>query len=222
MTSDTFAVERIEVRGQRRATEESIVRLSGVTTGQNVFELDTDEVARTIEAHPWVASATVQRQLPREVVVEVVEHEPVVLVALDHFYYANAAGEIVKRYAPGEREALPVVTGLTREGIETDDGESRALLLLALRFIADVDETLGAAAPTIAEVHVDAAAGLSFTQKKDGTRIEIGRPPWMDRIARIDRVKDALADRGARASQIMLGGPRRPDRAVARLAGEGE
>ncbi len=215
--SELFELERIEVTGNTRASESSLVRLSGIALKDNLMAMDVDATARMVEAHPWVAAATVSRRWPKGVELHVVEHEPRVLVALDHFYYANADGTIVKRYSPGERETLPVVTGLSREQIETDDGESRAKLLLALRFLDELDATLGAAAPSIEEIHVDTAVGLSFTQPNDDTRVVIGHPPWAARITRLDRVKEALERRGVEASTIMLDGQQRKDRAVARL-----
>lgn len=217
-TSDTFALARIDVTGNARASDEALVRLCGLSVGDNLLEIDVEEIARMVAAHPWVAEATVTRSWPKNVELSVVEHEPRVLVALDHLYYANAAGEIVKRYSPGERESLPIVTGLSREEIETDEGESRARLLLALRFLTELDETLGAAAPTIAELNVDGASGVAFTEADDDTRIVIGHPPWGERIARIEQVKEALTQRGVDATSIMLDGNRRKDRAVARLA----
>lgn len=221
--SELFELERIEVTGNTRASESALVRLSGIALKDNLMAMDVDATARMVEAHPWVAEATVSRRWPKGVELHVVEHEPRVLVALDHFYYANADGTIVKRYSPGERETLPVVTGLSREQIETDDGESRAKLLLALRFLDELDATLGAAAPGIEEIHVDTAMGLSFTQPDDKTRVVIGHPPWAERITRLDRVKEALERRGVEASTIMLDGQQRKDRAVARLeSGPGE
>ncbi len=216
-SSELFELERIEVTGNLRASESSIVHLSGIELRDNLMALDAEATARMVEAHPWVAKATVSRRWPRGVELMVVEHEPRVLVALDHLYYANAKGAIVKRYSPGERESLPIVTGLSRDEIETDEGESRAKLLLALRFLEELDASLGGTAPRIAEIHVDTAVGLSFTEPDDTTRVVVGHPPWGDRLQRLDQVKAALEARGVTASTIMLDGQQRKDRAVARL-----
>lgn len=216
-SNELFELERIVVTGNTRASEPSLVHLSGVELGHNLMALDAEATARMVEAHPWVAKATVSKKWPRGVELSVVEHEPRVLVALDHLYYANASGTIVKRYSPGERESLPIVTGLSREEIETDEGESRAKLILALRFLDELDASLGPAAPRIAEINVDTAVGLSFTEPEDETRVVVGHPPWTDRIRRLDEVKAALEKRGVTASTIMLDGQQRKDRAVARL-----
>lgn len=217
-TRPEFAIETIEVGGVNRATRDSIVRLSGIAKGQNIFALKTDEAAKTIEAHPWVAKAVIKRKLPRGIEIVVEEHEPAVIVALGHLYYANHEGEIVKRYTPGEREHFPVITGLSRNEIETDDGDARVRLRSAIEFMRELKEVMGARAPVLSEIHLDPALGLSFVAKGDDATVVVGSPPWRQAIERLARVRDALAEKGVSASRIMLGGERRRDRVIARLA----
>lgn len=218
-TSPRLAIETVEVEGAERATRESLVRLSGVELGQNTFAVDLAEVAKNVEAHPWVKRAEVSRRLPRGLNIKVEEHRPVMLVALGHLYYANAEGQIVKRYAPGEREALPVLTGIDKDEIESDDGEARARLLSAVGFLEALKRELGADAPELAELHSDPNLGLSFLAKGEEARVVMGEAPWGPRLLRYLEVKKALSERGVRASEIVLSGERRPDRAVARLVG---
>jgi cell division protein FtsQ len=220
-TSASFAIEKIDIRGNKRATKDSIVRLAGVAEGQNLLSIDVAAIERTIDAHPWVERVSVSRRFPKRVEIAISEHEPAVLVSLGHLYYADTTGEIVKRYTPGENESIPVVTGLTREEIETDDGDAKARLVSAIDFLAELKTTMGEAAPSIAEVHLDRAIGLSFIAKNDDARVVIGAPPWRTSIERYVKVRAALAEKGVRASRIVIGGERRPDRAVARLSHEG-
>jgi cell division protein FtsQ len=220
MTSKELAIASIEVHGQKRASKESIVRLANVEIGSNIFAVDVDEVAKNVGAHPWVKQARVARRYPRTLAIEIVEHEPAVLVALGHLYYANKYGEIVKRYSPGEHEDLPIVTGLSRDDMESDDGDARARLRSAIVFLEEMRAARPEAAPKIAEIHLDPVLGLSFVAGGDEASVLVGLPPWKARIARLFEVEGALEKRGVHASRIMLGGERRPDRATARLAPE--
>jgi hypothetical protein len=215
--SARFAIQDVVVTGHTRASADSIAKLSGATLGTNIFDVDLLRMKRAVEAHPWVKSARVERNFPSSVEIEVVEHEPRVLVALGHLYYADAEGDVVKRYTPGERETLPVVTGLTRDQIETDDGEARASLRSAIEFLDEVTAHFGERAPQIAEVHLDPALGLSFVEANDDLMVVVGHPPYGAALDRLSRVKTALRDKNVKATRIMLGGPRRKDRAVARL-----
>jgi cell division protein FtsQ len=214
-TSPTFSIAEIEVAGNQRASVESIEKLSGVSLGENVFLVDTNVVVRTVEAHPWVAGAIVERKFPHGLKITVSEHQPIALVALGHLYYADKNGEIVKRYAPGEKEVLPVITGLSRAQIETDDGEARYQLVKAIEFLdafAKVSD-----APKLAEIHLDPVLGLSFVEAETQTMVVVGEAPWAPRLERWQEVRAALDEKSVKASRIMLGGERRRDRVVARL-----
>src|SRR5439155_24820390 len=126
-------------------------------------------------------------------------------------------GEIVKRHAPGEREALPLIAGLTREEVEDDDGRARAGLRSAIAFLGELRAVLGKDAPEVEELHVDRVMGLSVVCVGDDARIQFGPPPWKDRLKKLAEVRSALRERGLKASEIALGGQRRPERIVARL-----
>lgn len=217
-TSDRFAVQGVRVSGHDRADAETLVRLSGVETGENIFELDLDEVRRAVRSHPWVVEVEVERRLPRTVKIEVTEHEPRVLVALGHLYYANAQGEIVKRYAPGEDEVFTVVTGLSRDAVEAGDGNAQAMLRSAVELLDALDATLGEDAPEVAEINVDPAMGLSLVPSGDGPTVQLGHPPWGEGLSKMATALEALEARGVRASRLTIGGARRPERAVARLS----
>lgn len=216
-TTDALAVHQIDMTGLDRADREAIVRLLGIEPGANLLSLDTTELERRVIAHPWVAEASVERLFPHRLAVHVEEHKPVVMVALDGLYYANAQGEIVKRHAPGETESLAVITGLTKEQVEAGDGRAQAKLRRAIGFVEDVRVELGDAV-TIDEIHLDPITGLSFTPGQEKTRVMVGRPPWRASIRRWGTLRAEMKRRGIAAHEITLGGERRPGRAVAKVA----
>jgi|GEM_PF-534473 len=217
-TSPYFALEAVQMKGAQRASQATLLRLAGVQVGDNLFKADAAAVHDAVAAHPWVDTVVVDKRYPRTLEIEVREHEPVVLVALGHLYYANAEGEIVKRYSPGEQESLPIVTGLSRTQIESDDPQAKHMLAEAVAFIDVWAHTLGDDAPKVAEVNVDPVMGLSFLLQEDSGRVLLGSRPWPHKIQRYQQVQQTLAARGVRASRITLSGTRRPERVVARLA----
>ncbi|MCB9655882.1 MAG: FtsQ-type POTRA domain-containing protein [Deltaproteobacteria bacterium] len=221
-TSEDFAVQKVVIEGNVRASEASILRLSGVSVGENIFSIDEAEIVRLVEAHPWIAHAVARTKYPDEVQISVEEHRPVVLVSLGDLYYANETGMIVKRYSPGESELLPVVTGLSREGIESEDARALGDLQQAIALLSAVQQTMANEAPGIGEVHIDPAVGLSLVEANDGATVVMGRPPWKPRVERWVSVRQALAARGMRAEEILLNGERRADRAVVKVAGPGD
>jgi cell division protein FtsQ len=229
LRSTLLPIERLEVRGNARATEEEIRSLAGGALGAGLFTVDREAIAHAVERHPWVARATIRRQLPTGLVIEVAEHQPVALVALGQLYYVDAEGAIVKRHAAGEPTDFPVITGLRREDVEREDGLALGRLRSAISFLDQARAVYGDRAP-IDEVHLDPVAGLSFVsagpQLEGGAlgrapRVYLGRPPWRDALAELEEVKAELQQRGLQAIEIRLGAEQRPERAVVRLAAAG-
>lgn len=215
--SPRFAIEQVTLDGAARAEQAHLLELAGVRAGDNLVAVDSAAIEERLASHPWVATAEASKRYPRGLELEVVEHAPVVMVALGHLYFANAAGEIVKRYAPGEPADLPVVTGLTRAAIESADPVAQAMLTGAIGFVAAWQSFHGSQAPALAEVHVDPVMGLSAVLEGDEARVAFGEGPWEDKFARWQAVQAALEARGVRASRLTLNGSRRPERVVARL-----
>ncbi|HEY7667453.1 MAG TPA: FtsQ-type POTRA domain-containing protein [Actinomycetota bacterium] len=75
-----FAADAIRVRGIHHLTKGQVLRLSGLERGVNVFHLDPAAVERRIETDPWVAGATVTKDLPSTVILTIRERVPVAVV----------------------------------------------------------------------------------------------------------------------------------------------
>ena len=212
--SQMFAISSIEVEGAKRSSSEALQRLSGITEGANLFEVDLDAAGVQVRGHPWVERAEVRLIATDSVRISVVEFEPVALVALGNLYFADRRARLFKRYSPGEKIDLPVITGLVRERVEADDAEQAVLLRWALDLVTGWDaQTHG----VLGEVNVDEARGLTVVLVEDGLRVSLGRSDWRGRLAKLEQIRAVLEKKGLRAHRIDLSGRRRADRAVVRL-----
>src|SRR5262245_50319481 len=52
--SPRFAAQRISFRGLHRASEAELLKLSGLSPGQNLVQMDLGAATRQMAAHPWV------------------------------------------------------------------------------------------------------------------------------------------------------------------------
>ena len=69
-----FKVDQISVSGNSRYTQEEIVLLSGVKSGDNLILLDKYEIARKLYTElPYITDVRIKRQLPDGLLVEVTE-----------------------------------------------------------------------------------------------------------------------------------------------------
>jgi cell division protein FtsQ len=97
-----FHAKTITVRGERRLSEQRVLRIAGIGPGTNLFHLDVKDAERRLERNPWVADAVITTRLPSTVSVTVSERRPVGLTrsADGHLLYVANDGSVLGR-APG-------------------------------------------------------------------------------------------------------------------------
>jgi cell division protein FtsQ len=115
--SDTLAVEGVEVRGLASLTEDDVLAVADVPTGDPLATVDLTAIDRRVSALAAVASARVTRQWPHDVLIEVTERVPVAVVDRgDGLRAVDAEGAVFSSYrrAPSDlpRIATTAVTDL--------------------------------------------------------------------------------------------------------------
>ncbi len=177
---ERLRVARVEIVGNERASRRELDAYIGIKLGQSLLELDLDVIALRLRHHPWVASASVRRRLPDQVVIEVREHLPAAIVSLGAVYLADAEGRLFKRLDSGDRVALPVITGLSREEVGQRTSESAARVREGIELTTIVASM--ARGSRLHEVHFDADLGWSVVlgpERGDGAtaRLYLGDQP---------------------------------------------
>lgn len=79
--SPLFAARHVRVEGNKRVNTQAIRARSGITQDTNVFHLDTETIEARLLEDPWIASASVRRDLPNTVVLAIVERRAVGRIA---------------------------------------------------------------------------------------------------------------------------------------------
>jgi cell division protein FtsQ len=155
-----FHARSIQVQGLRVVDEGSVLTLAGVELGQDVFHLDTDAVETLLETDPWIAEATVTRDLPGTVLILVTERRPIA---------SGPGGELVSSdgvlLPGGPIEGLPTI-GSTDGIVSPSDTSSAVELLRALDPVVLV---------RVASLTVGGDGNVVMTLEA-GTRVEFGEP----------------------------------------------
>jgi cell division protein FtsQ len=95
-----FDAHHIRVQGARSLRPDAIRELAGVDGSTNVIHLDTDTVVGRLLADPWIASASVRRDLPGTLVLEIQERRAVAVVtAMGETSILASDGTLVPRRA---------------------------------------------------------------------------------------------------------------------------
>lgn len=113
LQSTYFSLHEIRINGNNSLTDEEVLEQARVAFDVSIFEINVREATERLKQHPQVAHATISRQLPSTLSININERKPVALVPLDNGFGAiDAEGRILKRY-DDLRLPLPLLTGLT-------------------------------------------------------------------------------------------------------------
>jgi cell division septal protein FtsQ len=230
VASPRFALREIRADATLHVSHGEILALAGAQAGDRLLAIDTDAIAARVATHPWIASVRVRRQLPSELVIEVVERRAVASALLGTLYLIDEAGRPFKRATLDEADGLPVITGVARDQYTLARGASEAAFREALSLLAlyrTGDELAGTrraggvnrlGRPALSEIHVDPRAGYSLVLYDGGGEILLGRDEWPAKLARFDEILGAVGPRGPSVLRaVHLDGPTR-DRVAVKLA----
>lgn len=184
-------IKSINVSSMDKVSAEEIKRLSNIEEGQNILSVDLDLGARAIEAHPWIETASITRNIPETINIKVVERKPLCLVSMDGLYVVDESGVIFKKYSPEDNLDLVLITGL--ENISGD-----GIKVLDQKFVALVNELRlreGLNLDMISEIHYDRVFGYSFYTLDRGIKLSLGTSMIDEKLMAIEDVSERMGSR---------------------------
>jgi len=217
-TNARFAIRVVHVDGNERRSAQEIAKRAGAEVGKNIFELDPERAGDGIEADPWIERATVRRDLPSAIRIEVVEREARALAVLDRrLYLVDSKGRIFKELGRSDPHDLPVVTGIDPEAIRQDREGVVLRLRRVLDLLADLERVGIARRFPIQEIHLRADSSLVVTVGTDAIALHLGRPPYRHKVEQADRVLLEVTRRKAKPTVVFLDDEAHPERVVVRM-----
>jgi cell division protein FtsQ len=120
--SPLLSVGHVSVSGDRHTSRQAVLRATGLDRHPLMVDVDTGQLARRLDALPWVGRATVARNWPSAIGISLQERVPaaVVTTANGDWAVTDAAGRVLTRStsAPSPPPALgtplPTLQGLTQ------------------------------------------------------------------------------------------------------------
>jgi cell division septal protein FtsQ len=109
-------VSHVTVQGTRQLARAEVLSRVRTLQGQNIVRADLEAARRRLLGSPWIADATLRRQLPSTIEITIDEREPVGLARLGRggLHLIAGDGTVLGPYGPAEAAFdLPIVDGLT-------------------------------------------------------------------------------------------------------------
>jgi cell division protein FtsQ len=200
LTTQRFAVARVEVRGASRMLPEQVMAAAAIPRGTNIFRLDTAGVIDRIEALPEVRRADVVRELPNRVVISVEERRPFTLVHGGRLHWMDEEGRLLGTSPSAVSSPLPVISGLTADelaSMRTSPGPKARAAIAVIRALI----RSGGLTAEISEIDMSRREGpVLYTL--DGVEVRLGNEDWEERLQRLEGVLAQVATQDVRAVDL--------------------
>ena len=216
-SADAFAIREIIVEGNHQLEDIDVRRAARLQIGSNVFEVSSESTRNHLLQHPWIEEAAVVRKLPGRVRIEIVERQPVALVALDQLYLVSNEGAVFKRLGVDDPVDLPVITGIASERFYDDLDYRTAILLRSMALLQDYEGAGLATKEPVSEIHFEGANGIELFVGHDGMNVRLGNGQHRQKLRRFRQVLERLAREKTRPSYVYLDNVRSPERVTVRL-----
>lgn len=192
MKATPFPVQKIEVRGVKRITEQEVLGGAGIDVGQNLLGIKLKSVCQQIASNPWVSSVRVQRFFPGTVSVNIVEREPLAVANMGLLYYVDVKGEPFKPLNFGDTLNLPVVTGFSEEDLSEDPAGTRENLKNAIELLAALKSHGSFLLADVSEIHYDKSHGFTVYTMSSALPIKVGIGDYTGKLARLAQIYQTL------------------------------
>ena len=192
--SDVWLVNTVKITGNHRASSAALHHLANLHQGEHFLTVDLNAAVRGVESHPWVRSAEARRSFPGVIEVVVTEYEPVMLLALDGFWYVDEDGRPFKKALTDDLN-YPVLTGIDPALAEVRPDLAAAIVAGGLRVLRATAEQAGMGASNTSEIHFDPRTGYTLILL-NGTELVLGMGSPKAPLERLGRLIAAGLDLG--------------------------
>ena len=121
LVSPIFNINEIQVKNNNLISPETIISLSNLSEGQNIFRFNKGKTEKEIKTNAYIESVNVKRRIPNKIEITVEERERNYNVEfLNGYAYINNQGYILE--ISEQKLDLPVIQGISTEQEQIVEG----------------------------------------------------------------------------------------------------
>ncbi|MBR5218988.1 MAG: FtsQ-type POTRA domain-containing protein [Clostridia bacterium] len=181
LTTPTFNIKSIEVRGNEKVLTEDIILNSGIMTGTNLFTFSKSSAIEGIKRLSYIDTVKIQRKIPKTVLITVTECELAAYIeAGNQLVGIDKKGKVLELSPKNTKPDKPLVKGIaltkseTGQIIETKSEDGAQTLV---KFISKLEEY--GALDNTAEIRIKSRNDIQFITTS-GLRVMIGSENEID------------------------------------------
>jgi cell division protein FtsQ len=202
LDSPFFRLKEVKIEGCQKLKRETLLPLTRIEGMPNLFTISLRSVAEKLESHPWIDRVRVQKIFPNTILIRIEERKPIAILQLEELYYIDHKGVIFSSVGEKDEFNYPFLTGLTREVLDRDSGESKNLIGKALELLTLSEEGKVSPLEEISEVHMEKTYGIQCFTRAEGVEVRFGWEQFGEKLKRLSMIWADLKKRGISAASI--------------------
>ena len=172
-----FQARRIVVTGQQRLSRLKVMQIAGVGMKTNILSVNLTTTRKRLLADPWIAAATVSREIPSGLHMHIREEIPLALLEMGpgEGFLINRAGEVFKRRDDSDSDTLPRVQGLDHADLPVSGKPASAAfqaVMTLLRLAREENSPLPIS--SIRRIRMDREIGATVYAGGDNRALKLG------------------------------------------------
>jgi cell division septal protein FtsQ len=191
-TAASFEVRKLSVSGLKRVEENQVLGKAGFEVGTNAFKVDLRKVRQRVEELQWVRYALVGRVLPDQIIIKVIEREPIGLGRIRGEIYQFDTDAIILAPGPTSDLSFPVLDGLR----PNDRPGNRKKVEVYRKVLEDIGQ------PSLSEVHINDSGEVAVVSASDPLIIKLGTTEFRSRWIKYLQLKTQIQQQYPQAVHV--------------------
>lgn len=196
LDSPWLKVEEIEIVGLKKVPRSDILNTVGVAKDTSILVLKIPQMTARLESLPSLRSAAVKLDGTGRLLVEVVEREPLAIIAAEASYLLDGDGKLYMQTTPEQHPGMLVVQGFSGQGLKEGKMLSADTVQAITAFLAALQTAKGwLPADQISECTWQGEAGFSIRVGQNAMRVQLGSDHLDEKLKRFEDIQKVLAER---------------------------
>lgn len=121
--SPLMNIETVHVSGNHAVSTDKVLQMARNPVGTNIFVFSKKDAVQSVEAHPYIETVDIKRELPHTLYIQVKERRPVgILVNKGVYLQFSDGGLLLNSTNNLSTFNLPIITGMSLESVPQPGG----------------------------------------------------------------------------------------------------
>jgi cell division protein FtsQ len=191
-----FRVEEVAIIGLKHLKEDEILNALMIPPDASLLNLKSAQLAKRLEALPWLESSSVQLALPNRIVVEISEREPLAVIHAEDFYLIDTEGKVVSRASAEQRQGFLLFEGFSGQKLKEGEALPPDVLKGLKALLAELEQSKQwLPLNLILECRWNAETGYALYLARNSIGIQLGWDDFKQKLHHLQRVFAILEER---------------------------